>query len=76
MLNGPSYFNFTDITNQLLQAEALTICENSDKIADELQKLFSDEGLQTQMGQRALEVVKINQGAVQKTLTAIERYIS
>lgn len=76
MLNGPSYFNFTDIANQLLRAEALTICESSDQITDELRRLFSDEDLQTQMGQRALDVVKENQGAVQKTLTAIERYIS
>lgn len=76
MLNGPSYFNFTDITTQLLAKEAVIICNDSDEVSLQLERLFQDQNLQKQMGKSALEVVKANQGAVEKTLSAIHPYLS
>lgn len=76
MLNGPSYFNFADITTQLLAKEAVIICNDSDEVSSQLEKLFQDQNLQKQMGKCALEVVEANQGAVEKTLTAIHPYLS
>ncbi|WP_261834509.1 lipid IV(A) 3-deoxy-D-manno-octulosonic acid transferase [Vibrio ishigakensis] len=75
MLNGPSYFNFTDIANQLLDKQSVMICADSDEIANQLQLLFKNKNLREKMGANALEVVRENQGALEKTLTAIAPYI-
>lgn len=54
MLNGPSYFNFTDIANQLIDKQAVVICTDSNEIANQLQLLFADKNLRENMGTGAL----------------------
>lgn len=74
ILTGPSFYNFTDITEQLEQANGLIICQNSEEISHNICQLLSQKALQQQMGQAALHVVKSNQGAVAKTVAAIAPY--
>ncbi|GEM78162.1 lipid IV(A) 3-deoxy-D-manno-octulosonic acid transferase [Vibrio superstes] len=76
ILNGPSYFNFTDITKQLIDEKGLLICKSSEEIAGQLINLFNDEALRLEMGKNASKVVSRNQGAVQKTLDALSAVIS
>ncbi|QUJ67287.1 lipid IV(A) 3-deoxy-D-manno-octulosonic acid transferase [Photobacterium sp. GJ3] len=71
VLSGPSYFNFTDITTQLLQAGGANIVENSEQLAEAVTRLLSDPQAQSDMGQAAFKVVKNNQGAIQRTLDAL-----
>nr|WP_261816463.1 lipid IV(A) 3-deoxy-D-manno-octulosonic acid transferase [Vibrio gallicus] len=75
ILNGSSYFNFSDITHQLQGNDAVTICDSSQQIAIQLRHLISNPNQSTQMGLRALEVVKHNQGAVQKSVQAVSEFI-
>ncbi len=72
ILSGPSYYNFKEITDQLLHAEALWLSNNSEDIASNLVRLFSDSELKTKMGQQALHVVERNKGAVSKTVEALK----
>ncbi|MDG3086914.1 lipid IV(A) 3-deoxy-D-manno-octulosonic acid transferase [Vibrio hannami] len=72
LINGPSYFNFTDIANQLRDSEALTFCSNSDELANQIIQLFNDENKRQKMGNAALDVVNNNKGAIEKTV----RYVS
>ncbi|OBT10218.1 3-deoxy-D-manno-octulosonic acid transferase [Vibrio sp. UCD-FRSSP16_10] len=71
ILNGPSYFNFKDITQQLIEEQALVICQSDEEISSQLIHLFNNPKNRIQMGQNAYQVVKRNQGAVNKTIAAL-----
>lgn len=71
LLNGPSYFNFSEITDKLLEAQAVTICQNSNKIAGQLRDLFTQPDLRKNRGLAAYQVVEQNRGALDKTLAYI-----
>ncbi|TCW17008.1 lipid IV(A) 3-deoxy-D-manno-octulosonic acid transferase [Vibrio crassostreae] len=71
LLNGPSYFNFSEITDKLLEAQAVTICQNSNEIAGQLRELFSQPDLRKNRGLAAYQVVEQNRGALDKTLAYI-----
>lgn len=68
ILTGPSYYNFLEITKQLLSKEACLICEDNKQVAMHLITLFESEDKQKKMGESALNIVKQNTGAIQKTL--------
>ncbi|WP_413285398.1 lipid IV(A) 3-deoxy-D-manno-octulosonic acid transferase [Vibrio sp. MA40-2] len=68
LINGPSYYNFSDITQQLLTDNALVIASTPDEIAEQLNLIFTDTILSQSMGQAALKVVERNRGALEKTL--------
>ncbi|MFA0308167.1 lipid IV(A) 3-deoxy-D-manno-octulosonic acid transferase [Vibrio splendidus] len=71
LLNGPSYFNFSEITDKLLEAQAVTICQNSHEIAGQLRELFKHPELRKAKGLAAYQVVEQNRGALDKTLAYI-----
>lgn len=75
-LTGPSYYNFTDITEQLVQAGATRICTNADELSLSIIDLFNNPTQQAQMSQAALSVVKLNQGAIKATLDSLDRYLA
>ena len=74
-ITGPSYYNFTDIAEQLIQANGLWVCQNSEQLAEQMTQLLSDKDIAQQMGQAALQVVKQNQGAVAKTVQGLSVYL-
>ncbi|GAD87964.1 hypothetical protein VHA01S_003_00400 [Vibrio halioticoli NBRC 102217] len=76
ILNGPSFFNFKDITHQLIQEQALIICQSENEITDNLVQLFKDSATRIQMGKNAYQVVAQNQGAVAKTLDALSSVVT
>ncbi|TMX34650.1 lipid IV(A) 3-deoxy-D-manno-octulosonic acid transferase [Vibrio sp. Hep-1b-8] len=67
---GPSYFNFTDITNQLTKAGANIICSETE-LSDHVVKLLSSPAKRHKMGEKALTVVDANRGALNKSLDLI-----
>ncbi|CAH6794406.1 KDO transferase [Vibrio chagasii] len=71
LLNGPSYFNFGEITDKLLEANAVVICQDSQDIAGQLQQLFKQSELRKIKGLAAYQVVEQNRGALNKTLEYI-----
>ena len=72
ILNGPSYFNFKEITEELIKLEACTICQNSDEICATLLLLFNNPRQRQDKGQAAFDFVQKNQGALQKTAQAMK----
>ena len=75
VLTGPSYYNFTDITQQLEAAGALEVCDSAKQIGERLNALLSDPEQCQLMGRAAIDVVRQNQGAVAKTLAVIEQQL-
>ncbi|WCE29859.1 lipid IV(A) 3-deoxy-D-manno-octulosonic acid transferase [Vibrio sp. SCSIO 43137] len=72
MLIGPSYFNFKDITEQLLKVKSVDIVSNASEISKEIISKFDDKELLALTGDAAKEVVKKNQGAIRNTLIALD----
>lgn len=71
LITGPSYYNFTEITTKLQEADAVTIIDSAKSLANELDELFENQQRIKDKGQAALSVVKGNQGAIQKTIDYI-----
>ncbi|MGL5948307.1 MAG: lipid IV(A) 3-deoxy-D-manno-octulosonic acid transferase [Aeromonas sp.] len=67
-LTGPSYFNFNDITGQLIDCGGGAVVHNSAELANWVRELLLDETKRVQMGAQALAVVDSNQGALARTL--------
>lgn len=76
VLTGPSTFNFSDISQQLLEAGGARLVANSDELAEQLSKLLDSPELATRMGQQALSVVKANQGALATTLAVLKTQLA
>ncbi|MCD9526322.1 lipid IV(A) 3-deoxy-D-manno-octulosonic acid transferase [Photobacterium carnosum] len=74
-ITGPSFYNFEDITQQLLAAGAIEICQNSHQLAQQLVTLFNDPERQQHMGAQGQKTVIENQGAVNKTIANIHFYL-
>ncbi|MCF6765258.1 lipid IV(A) 3-deoxy-D-manno-octulosonic acid transferase [Thiotrichales bacterium 19S3-7] len=66
VLSGPYTFNFAEITKTLIDADALILVNDCQSLADYVIKLFNDQSLRKQLGNNAFQVVKSNQGALQK----------
>lgn len=68
ILIGPSYFNFQQITEQLITQRACTICHDSTEICTQLITLLHTPELRKTQGNNGLALVNNSKGAVQKTL--------
>lgn len=71
VLTGPSFFNFSDITRQLVDAGGARVVADGDELSRQLHTLLSSPAHSARMGAQALNVVTANQGALARTLTSI-----
>ncbi|WP_375752233.1 lipid IV(A) 3-deoxy-D-manno-octulosonic acid transferase [Vibrio sp. HN007] len=71
IINGPSYFNFTDITHQLKKEQALLFCNTSSELASQVHQLIDNVQLRNSMAASAIAVVDKNKGAIAKTIAMI-----
>lgn len=68
VLSGPHVFNFLDIIGQMREAGALLEVADADSLAAELLRLWSDDTLRSDMQAAGEQVLKANQGALQRLL--------
>lgn len=76
LLSGPHLFNFAEVSRLLQQADALTLVEDADSLAQAVEDLLSDLNVAKAMGARALGVAQSNRGALLKTQSMIEAYLA
>ncbi|OBS94257.1 hypothetical protein A9261_18995 [Vibrio tasmaniensis] len=69
IISGESYYNFLDVTQQLLKANAINIVESSDKLTNVTFELLNDSEAASIMGSNALKVYQENEGALEYTLS-------
>lgn len=72
VLSGIHLFNFADVAEMFDQEQALTRCDNADSLADTLIALWQDPAERKDRGQRALQVVKNNRGALEQQFQLIK----
>jgi 3-deoxy-D-manno-octulosonic-acid transferase len=75
-LIGPHFFNFSDITKQLVAKKACQIVSSEIELATNVLRLFASPDQRQTMGMAAFDVVAANQGALEKSLIAIDRVLS
>jgi 3-deoxy-D-manno-octulosonic-acid transferase len=69
---GPNYFNFKEITNMLVAAEATYIIHNEEELAARVIELFNDPQLAHKRGENGLTVLEKNRGALAKLCDIID----
>ena len=77
---GPNMSNFKEILAQLISAQAIVqIAENNampQTLATEVLRLLSDSTAAQLLGKNAYQVVQANQGATQRSLTALQNLLN
>lgn len=72
ILTGPHLFNFAEISELFIVANALTTVTEAESLAAQLIHLRQDNHERAAMGQRARVVMEANRGALAKQLALIE----
>ena len=76
VITGPSYYNFAQIYPQLIENKGCVEVDSAMALGEQL-KLFASKPEQAmKQGQKALEIVKQNQGALDKTFKLILEFLN
>jgi len=75
VLSGPHLFNFLEIAAQLRDAGALREVSNAAELASAVDALWSDPAMIELMRNAGLDVLKANQGALERLLAGLERLL-
>ncbi|MCW8333606.1 lipid IV(A) 3-deoxy-D-manno-octulosonic acid transferase [Vibrio paucivorans] len=75
-LTGPSYYNFSDLAKQLIDAKALEIVNTPKEIAECVVTLIHNEHSLLEKGQAGYDYVLKNKGALEKTLGISEQVLA
>jgi 3-deoxy-D-manno-octulosonic-acid transferase len=76
VLVGPHTFNFEDITEQLVAADAALRVGSAEELEEATERLFTSPELRDQMGLAGLNLVKSGQGALKRTLDIVQELIT
>jgi len=68
VLMGPSVYNFSDISEHLLNANGLCHVKSANALATTINQLLSDDSARLTMGHNAQQLVKDNQGTLTRLL--------
>lgn len=74
IITGPELFNTKSISEALVAAEALIICDSPENLGPAIQRLLDNSTLAKQMGQRAFAYQNSNRGALAKNVELIEQH--
>ncbi|MFT7683291.1 MAG: 3-deoxy-D-manno-octulosonic-acid transferase [Moritella dasanensis] len=74
-ITGPSYFNFADVTAQLLDCGGVAVINDELELANKVNALISQPEMAVTMGQQAKSVVEKNKGALSKIMQTLTYYI-
>ncbi|MGE8410902.1 MAG: lipid IV(A) 3-deoxy-D-manno-octulosonic acid transferase [Pseudomonas sp.] len=75
VISGPHLFNFLEIAAMLREAGALQEVDDAQGLAEAVQSLFELPQDARKMGEAGLEVMRANQGALQRLLDALDRLL-
>jgi len=74
-ITGPSYFNFADVTAQLLDCNGVAVVNDELELANKINELLSQPEVAVRMGLQAKHVVEKNKGALSKIMQTLTYYI-
>jgi 3-deoxy-D-manno-octulosonic-acid transferase len=74
-ITGPSYYNFADVTAQLLDCGGVAVVNDEFELANKINELISQPEIAVVMGQQSKSVVEKNKGALAKIMQKLTFYI-
>lgn len=76
IISGKYFFNFKVICEQLIEANGMLICDSTaDSLYSTVNSLLNDDNRCHQIGENAYQVLKRNQGALNRLLKVIHHYL-
>jgi 3-deoxy-D-manno-octulosonic-acid transferase len=75
LLFGPHTWNFRDTAERLLAADAALVVQDAAEMEAALTRLVEDEAERTRLGDAARRLVREQQGATQRTLDVLDRFL-
>ena len=75
IITGAHYFNFNDITNQFLEAQAAIKISDTEELADTVNMLLNDPERRARMGEASLKLITRSQGASLRLVNLIKRHV-
>lgn len=75
VLIGPHTFNFEQVTEQAVAAGAALRVQNTIELAQQINRLFSDQAKRQAMSDAALSFSAKSRGATERTLSLLEQYL-
>ncbi len=76
VLTGQSVYNFSDISERLVQANAMRQVSSADELANVISSLLRDSTSRAEMGNNAKQLVNANQGTLQRLMAWVEQQIN
>ena len=76
VITGPSYYNFAQIYPQLIAKKGCIEVDSAKALGEQLELFSSKPEQAIKQGQNALEIVKQNQGALDKTFNLVLKFLS
>jgi 3-deoxy-D-manno-octulosonic-acid transferase len=73
---GPHTENFRDIVQKFADGGGVLVVRDQHELQSALLRLLADSLERKQLGERALEVLKANQGATERTLAELEKLLA
>jgi 3-deoxy-D-manno-octulosonic-acid transferase len=75
VVTGPHLFNFTEISELLTEAGAMTVVHNPEELGGCLLELFSNQAQREQMGTLGQQLVADNRGAKKRLLELVDEQV-
>ena len=72
---GPHAFNFKQAVDDLLKADGAILVKDADELFNAMKKCLTDADYASQIAQNGRQIIKKNQGATARTVTAISKML-
>jgi 3-deoxy-D-manno-octulosonic-acid transferase len=70
-ITGPSYFNFTQVVEQMRNSNAIEVVQDEHELAQKVESLLQSPDALATLAKSAQQVVKQSQGAIDRTLKSV-----
>ncbi|KOO12340.1 3-deoxy-D-manno-octulosonic acid transferase, partial [Vibrio xuii] len=72
-ITGPSYFNFKEITEALIEQKGILVCRDSKQLSEQINDLFAHLEKGHHLATNALQLVEQNRGALERTINLLQK---
>lgn len=72
---GKNYFNFQSIVDEFVSHDAVVVATDAKHVVEQMMNLINDPSRRQQQVSRAQQILHANQGAVERHIVLIDRYL-
>lgn len=72
-ITGPSFFNFKEITEALIEQNGIWVCQDSNQLAKQVNQLLSNSEKVEELTRNAFQLVEQNRGALNQTINLLQK---